>query len=99
MSSDVTDLRDPASVAAGEALYEASCARCHGADLDGGRTPSGASAPSLAALTAKSDAALIETVKRGRGLGMPSFQTQLEEAEIVSIVDFVRSVQADRTDG
>ncbi len=92
-SSDVTKVRDQASIAAGVVLYEANCARCHRADLGGGSF-SGGIAPSLATKTGPSDATLIEIVKRGAGLGMPSFATQLEEAEIASIIDYVRSVQA-----
>ena len=97
-SPDVTKVRDPASVAAGAGLYEANCARCHGADLGGGRGESGGLAPSLATRVGPSDAVLIEAVKRGAGLGMPAFATQLEESEIASIIDYVRSVQADRLD-
>ncbi|MDH3605814.1 MAG: cytochrome c [Acidimicrobiia bacterium] len=95
-SPDVTKVRDPASVEAGGALYQASCARCHGADADGGRVPGGPLAPSLVSKTGPSDQLLIEIVKRGRGLAMPSFATQLEEAEIASIIDFVRSLQVAR---
>jgi len=91
-SPDVTKIRDAASVEAGKAAYEANCARCHRSDLSGG-TYSGGIAPSLATKTGPNDALLIEIVKRGRGLGMPSFATQLEEAEITSIIDYVRSVQ------
>ena len=92
-SPDVTRVRDAASVEAGAVLYEANCARCHRSDLGGG-SYSGGIAPSLAGKTGPSDATLIEIVKRGAGLGMPSFATQLEEAEIASIIDYVRSVQA-----
>jgi mono/diheme cytochrome c family protein len=95
-SPDVTKVRDPASVAAGASLYEANCARCHGADLGGGRGESGGFAPSLAAKVGPSDAVLIEVVKRGAGLGMPSFATQLTEGDIASIIDYVRSVQVDQ---
>ena len=94
-SPDVTKVRDAASVSAGAGLYEANCARCHRSDLSGGSF-SGGIAPSLATKIGPSDATLIEIVKRGAGLGMPSFGTQLEEAEIASIIDYVRSVQAAR---
>ena len=96
-SPDVTKVRDAASVEAGSVLYEANCARCHAADLGGG-SYSGGIAPSLAGKTGPSDKLLIEIVKRGRGLGMPSFATQLEESEIASIIDYVRSVQASLID-
>ncbi len=95
LHADVTLIRDPGSVAAGAVLFEANCALCHAADLTGGTTPSGERAPSLANKTGSSDASLTETAKRGRGLGMPSFEDQLEEAEIASIIDFIRSVQTD----
>lgn len=95
-SPDVTKVRDPAAVAAGEVLYQANCARCHGEDADGGRVPDGPLAPSLVSRTGPSDQLLIDIVKRGRGLNMPSWQNQLDEAEIVSIIDFVRSLQVAR---
>jgi mono/diheme cytochrome c family protein len=97
-SPDVTKVRDPDSVATGATLYEANCARCHGADLTGGPAPAGGLAPSLAARVGPSDALLTEIVKRGRGFQMPSFATQLEEAEIASIIDYIRSIQADQLD-
>ena len=97
-SPDVTKVRDPAAVAAGSGLYEANCARCHGADLGGGRGESGGLAPSLAARVGPSDAVLIEAVKRGAGLGIPAFANQLEDSEIASIIDYVRSIQADQLD-
>ncbi len=93
-SEDLAKPRDPASVAAGAVLYEMNCSQCHGPDLEGGRVPGGGVAPSLASKVGFSDAALIEVVKRGRGLQMPAFASQLEEGEIISIIDFVRSVQA-----
>lgn len=97
-SPDVTKVRDPASVAAGAVLYETNCAACHGVDLGGGRGQSGGIAPSLAALVGPDDAVLAEVVKRGAGLGMPAFATQLEDGEIASIIDYVRSIQADLQD-
>ena len=98
-SPDVTKVRDPASVTAGTALYEANCALCHGADLTGGRAPGGGLAPSLARKVGPGDAVLIEIVKRGRGFEMPSFATQLAESEIASIIDYVRTIQADQLEG
>ena len=102
-SPDVTAVRDPESVAAGVALFEANCARfeancarCHGSDLEGGPAEGGGIAPALIAKTGPSDVVLIETVKRGRGFRMPAFATQLEESEIASIIDYVRSRQAAR---
>ena len=95
-STDVTRVRDPASVDAGRTLFEANCALCHGSDLEGGPGDRGGVAPALATMTGPDDVALIETIKRGRGLYMPSFGTQLEEAEIASIVDYIRSVQVTR---
>ncbi len=93
-SPDVTKVRDPESVAAGAVLYETNCAGCHGPDLTGGRVPGSGLAPSLVAKTGPSDALLIEIVNRGRGFAMPSFASQLPAAEIASIIDYVRSVQA-----
>lgn len=98
-SSDLSIPRDPASVAAGQALYAVNCARCHGEDLDGGRVPGGGAAPSLLGAARLSDAVITATIERGRGMNMPAFGTQLEDAEIASIVDYVRSVQAEDASG
>ena len=97
-SPDLTLPRNPDSVAAGEALYVTNCASCHGVEAAGGRVPGGGRAPSLVAKTGVSDAILTEIVKRGRGLNMPSFSALLDDGEIASLVDYIRTVQVAQLD-
>lgn len=89
-SADLTVPREPASVAAGKVLYGANCASCHGNELNGGR------GPTLARAVALDDAEITDIIVRGRGLAMPAFGAQLTETEIVSVVDYIRSVQLER---
>ena len=83
-------LGGPADDATGEDIYAQLCARCHGADLDGGVGP--ALGPGSAA--ASEDDEYIEfTISEGRGR-MPSFES-LQADQLDRLVDYVRGVQAD----
>ena len=72
----------------GGELYRQHCAQCHGA---GGR-PVLPSAPDLSRPTAlmKSDLALLASIRQGRG-GMPAYQAQFRDREILDIVAFLRT--------
>ena len=72
------------------ATFNATCARCHGADLSGDTAPAlNATSHSLG----EPDAHLIEAIMFGRD-EMPAFADQLSEDEIAAIVDYIREVQA-----
>ena len=76
---------DPARVDAGQAVYTASCATCHGADGMG--TSRGR--PLIGVADQGDRARHIESVTDGRG-GMPSFGGSLSAEEIEDSVSFVR---------
>lgn len=73
----------------GKALYEAVCASCHMPDGRGGagagRYPALAHNPNLA--TAAYPAMMI---MNGRG-AMPSFATQMTDAQVVAVVGYIRT--------
>lgn len=90
---DVTMDRDAASVAAGEVLYAENCAVCHGGELEG------VTGPALAdAELGHPDSDFVSTITEGKGDEMPAFGDQLSSEEIVSVVDYVRTVQASGLD-
>jgi cytochrome c oxidase cbb3-type subunit 3 len=79
----------------GGRLYAANCARCHGAEGQGGEGPMLHNPVLLAGAT---DTYLVETIRRGRrGTTMPPFTTSsptwrlLTDSEIESIVAFIRT--------
>ena len=87
---------DPGQVAAGEAVFTANCARCHGADgmgTDIGRP--------LIDIASQGDRGRhFTSVSEGRG-GMPAFGDRLSVEEIDSAISYVRLTfvsAADTTD-
>jgi len=79
-----------ADVSAGAELYRHHCAGCHGND---GR-PVLPGTPDFSRPTAllKPDLALLSTVRGGKG-GMPAFQGQLRDREILDIVAHLRTMR------
>ena len=72
----------------GAQLYRSNCSGCHGGDGGGGIGPQlrdGAVTSSF-----KDAASEVAFVKTG-GSGMPSFNSQLSDAEIQAVVDFTRT--------
>ncbi len=81
---------------AGENVYKAKCATCHGPD-GSGNTPVGKSLQVAdlrsAAVQSKSDAELTQSVTDGKG-NMPGFKGNITDDEIHAVVTFVRTFAA-----
>lgn len=85
-----------AQVARGRAVYEANCARCHGAD-GAGRTrmaefvePPDMSDPAWQ--RARSNSRMIASIADGLGQ-MPGFRKKLSKQEIAAAVAYVRTLR------
>ena len=79
---------------AADALYNVSCAGCHGRDGagQGPARPPGASMPDFTDSefqAQRSDAQLLQVLREGRGL-MPPFGKQLNDQGLAALVDKVR---------
>ncbi len=79
----------PEAVAAGEAIYQANCLRCHAADGTGA-IPGTPDFTDAAAMAVNSPQFLFDTVSGGRD-AMPSFADRLSEEERWQVVDYVRT--------
>lgn len=76
--------------ASGSEIYQISCSRCHGGDLEGTSL-----APSLGSgsdLVDKDDAYATQTIARGRG-SMPSFERGLTAEQIEDVLGYIRDQQ------
>jgi mono/diheme cytochrome c family protein len=89
---------DPNARAA-RALWNATCASCHGRDGrgQGSAPPPGARMPDFATAEwqgSRSDAQLGQVIREGRGM-MPAFGKQVNEQGIAALVQHIRSFGAD----
>lgn len=92
-------LAGAAAIAAGERLFQANCATCHGEHADGhgpasvGLTPPPANFRSGTVLGQHSDAYLYYRVSTGKaGTAMPSFHGVLDETERWQVIVYLRSL-------
>jgi mono/diheme cytochrome c family protein len=82
---------------AARALWNVSCASCHGRD-GGGRGPAappGAAIPDMRTATfqsARTDAQIADVIRQGRGL-MPPFGKQINEDGIAALIRYVRTMK------
>jgi mono/diheme cytochrome c family protein len=81
---------DLSAEASGAEIYEATCARCHGADLEGGVGPALAGPDAPSGDLPRSY--FIQTTERGKGR-MPSYGGVLSDAQIERVVDFILAEQ------
>jgi cytochrome c551 len=79
----------------GADIYKSKCQMCHGADLKG-NTPGGKMTHTQPLDTpeviAKTDADLTATTKNGRKK-MPAFASKLSDAQIHSVIAYIRTLQ------
>jgi len=80
------------SVAIGHSIYDARCAACHGQNGSG---VAGVSLAGSAHVTAVDPGALIRTVLVGRN-AMPSWRGQLSNADIASVLTYIRSAWSNK---
>jgi mono/diheme cytochrome c family protein len=79
----------PADDAFGADLYSSSCAHCHGSDLAGGIGPPLGAGSNAATLT---DQQIVDVIRIGPG-AMTSFGNRFTEAQLDSLVDYLRTEQ------
>ncbi len=79
----------PADDVFGADLYSSSCAHCHGSDLAGGIGPPLGPGSNAATLT---DQQIIGVIRIGPG-AMTSFGNRFTQAQLDSLVDFLRTEQ------
>ncbi len=81
--------------ALGKGLYAAMCARCHGANGEGGAVPGGAKATAFNDAKWQAgieDRLIARTVMLGKG-AMPSFMSQgLDKPKLMGIVAYIRTL-------
>jgi mono/diheme cytochrome c family protein len=83
-------LSDPVDqVAAGQALYEANCADCHGADGAKVSTSDFANQKFMASLSGQD---LSQLTAAGSGADMPGFQGKLSQDDLWSVVAYLRAL-------
>ena len=79
----------PAANAVGARVYAANCARCHGADGNGGLGPKLSGGAVVKIYPDPADQVAVVTAGRG---GMPSFGGVLSAEEITAVVQYTRSL-------
>jgi cytochrome c oxidase cbb3-type subunit 3 len=86
---------DAATAAQGQELFTNTCARCHGAAGTGG-LPLYAGGPSprnfhdVDFQNSRTDEQLKQTIKNGKGSGMPAFGTTFDDAQLTALVEQIR---------
>jgi mono/diheme cytochrome c family protein len=97
-----SDLRNPVpatvtSVSTGQSLYQANCARCHGADGRGGGPDAGTTQVRPANLLSghlnqHTDGDIYYWISNGLPGGMPAWMSQLSDTDRWNLVNYLRSI-------
>jgi mono/diheme cytochrome c family protein len=101
-TTPASDLANPipdtvTSATAGQNLYLANCAACHGADARGGGPQAGTTAirpPSLVSghLNSHTDGDIFYWISNGLPGGMPAWATTLSETDRWNLVNYLRAI-------
>ena len=80
-------------VAGAKATFQAKCVMCHGPDGAGSEVGKSMNIPDLRSAAAQklSNAELAQIISDGKA-GMPAFKSSLSEAQIHSLVTYIRSL-------
>ena len=91
----------PASIKAGQALFQKNCRFCHGADAkgDGPMAPEGTHPPNLTDDKwdrGSSDGEIFVVIRDGAGpkFDMKGYKSKMSEQDMWNIVNYLRSLQA-----
>jgi len=91
----------PASIKAGQALFQKNCRFCHGADAkgDGPMAPEGTHPPNLTDDKwdrGSSDGEIFAVIRDGAGpkFDMKGYKSKMSEQDMWNIVNYLRSLQA-----
>jgi mono/diheme cytochrome c family protein len=80
---------------AGKGIWQALCARCHGAAGEGGALPGNVAVPALADAATQdklTDAQMARTIALGKG-AMPPFMQELDRDKLANVIAFIRSLK------
>ncbi len=93
--------RSEAATMQSRELFANACARCHGADGAGGAPlwdagPSPQNFRDHAFHMNRTDDQLKQTIKNGKGIGMPAFGTTLDDDQIAALVLQIRSFDGEK---
>lgn len=91
--------RSEAATTESRELFASACARCHGADGSGGLPlfeggPSPRNFRDHDFQLSRTDEQLKQTIRNGKGSGMPPFGTTFDEAQLDALVLQIRSFDA-----
>lgn len=99
----LSDPRPPTGTSAGQRLYYAYCAECHGVDGRGSWRAAlfllrPGDLADAASMRAHSESYLFDIIKHGGAPigrpGMPAFGAQLSDADIAAVVEYVRTLNS-----
>ncbi len=79
----------------GKGVYQALCARCHGAAGEGGALPGNVAVPALADAGLQGrldDAQMARAIALGKG-AMPSFRTELNRDQLAGVIAYIRTLK------
>jgi mono/diheme cytochrome c family protein len=98
-AAEPSDTGEAPELRAARALFNVSCAGCHGRDGrgEGPKRPPGAQVPDMTATSfqsARTDAQLAQVIAKGRDL-MPAFEDKINADGIKALVAFVRTLGQD----